>query len=100
MIDWTRIVGFDWDVGNASKSADKHGVGHTEAEQAFSNEPLLVFADARHSAGELRFHAFGRTSSGRRLQVTFTLRADGTLIRVISARDMSAKERLSYVQGA
>ena len=49
--------------------------------------------DVAHSQSERRFHALGVTASGRRLHVTFTLRAKGTLIRVISARDMHRKER-------
>jgi uncharacterized protein len=34
----------------------------------------------------------------RPLHVTFTLRGAGTRIRVISARDMSRKERARYAQ--
>ena len=98
MLDWARIVGFDWDAGNARKSFDRHGVSQAEAEQAFFNEPLLVVEDDRHSIGEIRLHALGNTTAARRLQLTFTLRRDGTLIRVISARDMSAKERAIYEQ--
>jgi len=100
MIDWARVVGFDWDVGNERKSADKHGVSQAEAEQAFFNQPLLVLSDERHSASEPRFHALGRTEAGRRLHVTFTLRRDSTLVRVISARDMSGKERVVYDKDA
>jgi uncharacterized DUF497 family protein len=93
MIDWTRVVGFDWDAGNERKSSDKHRVSQAEAEQTFFNQPLLVLEDDRHSATERRFHALGRTEAGRRLHVTFTLRREETLIRVISARDMSVRER-------
>ena len=100
MIDWARVAGFDWDAGNARKSADKHGVTQAEAEQAFFNQPLLVLSDDRHSALEQRFQAVGRTEAGRRLQITFTLRRNATLIRVVSARDMSAKERVVYDQDA
>jgi len=95
MIAWERITGFQWDAGNARKSVDKHGVSQTEAEQVFFNEPLLTVSDAAHSA-EQRFHALGHTEDGRRLHITFTLREDGTKIRVISARDMSRKERGYY----
>ncbi|NPD17756.1 BrnT family toxin [Xinfangfangia sp. D13-10-4-6] len=96
MIDWTRIRGFDWDDGNARKNADKHEVGQSEAEQVFFNEPLLVLADRKHSEGEVRYHALGHTDDGRRLHITFTLRDGETLLRVISARDMSRKERDVY----
>jgi uncharacterized DUF497 family protein len=96
MIEWTRVVGFDWDAGNARKSADKHGVTQSEAEQAFFNQPLLILDDDRHSFAEARFHALGRTDEDRRLQITFTLRRKATLIRIISARAMSARERSAY----
>jgi uncharacterized DUF497 family protein len=100
MIDWERITGFDWDAGNARKSAEKHDVGQAEAEQVFFNEPLLIVPDARHSAEEQRIHALGRTDDRRVLHVTFTLRHNETKIRVISARDMSRKERTYYEQDA
>jgi uncharacterized DUF497 family protein len=100
MIEWTRVVGFDWDAGNARKSADKHSVTQSQAEQAFFNQPLLILEDDRHSFAEARFHALGRTDDDRRLQITFTLHREATLIRVISARAMSARERLAYEKGA
>jgi len=98
MVDFARIVGFEWDEGNSRKSAEKHGVSQAEAEQAFLNHPLLVVADAKHSQAELRFHALGRADDGRRLHITFTLRRDETTIRVISARNMQRKEASRYEQ--
>ena len=98
MTDLERIAGFGWDDGNNRKSADKHDVSQAEAESVFFNDPLIVAEDARHGRGEQRFNALGKTAQGRLLHVTFTLRADGTLIRVISARDMNRKERKIYEQ--
>ena len=98
MIDWTQITGFDWDEGNARKSGEKHDVSQFEAEQMFFNQPLIVLADDKHSQAEARFHALGNTDSARLLHVTFTLRSNDTLIRVISARDMHRKERIFYEQ--
>jgi hypothetical protein len=85
-------VGFDWDEGNARKN-EKHGVSKPEVEQVFLNAPLLLADDLKHSQREPRFHALGKTDQDRWLQVTFTERASGTLIRPISARTMSRKER-------
>ena len=99
MIDFARITGFDWDPGNALKN-DKHGVTMLEAEQIFFFVPLIVTPDERHSQTEPRFRALGQTLLGRRLAIIFTLRDGGTLIRVISARDMHRKERASYEQDA
>ncbi len=98
MFDLPRIEGFDWDHGNARKSVEKHDVGQAEAEQVFFNDPLLVVEDAGHSVRELRLHALGRTDAGRRLHISFTLRGEGRLIRVISARAMSTRERVRYEQ--
>ena len=96
MIDLDQVAGFQWDRGNDRKSADKHQVSRVEAELVFTNEPLLIVEDPGHSQSEPRYHALGVSSGGRRLHVTFTLREQNTMIRVISARDMSRKERVHY----
>ena len=93
MIDLDQITGFDWDDGNSRKNADKHGVSQAEAESVFFNEPLIVAEDARHSEAERRLNALGRTAQNRLLHLTFTLRQNGTMVRVISAREMHRKER-------
>jgi hypothetical protein len=98
MIDLEQISGFYWDAGNARKSEAKHGVSMAEAEQVFFNAPLLMLQDLNHSDQELRIHALGKTDEGRVLHISFTLRKAGTLIRVISARDMHRKERAIYEQ--
>jgi uncharacterized DUF497 family protein len=90
MLDLPKITGFEWDDGNARKN-EKHGVSAAEAEQVFFNSPLLLLADAKHSQIEARHHALGLSDEGRVLHITFTLR--GPLIRVISARVASRKER-------
>jgi uncharacterized DUF497 family protein len=96
MIDLGQVVGFEWDNGNANKSRDKHSVTAAEAEQVFVDTSLVIQDDRGHSDSEPRYHALGQTFAGRRLHVTFTVRRRGTLIRVISARAMSRKERNSY----
>ena len=96
MVDLESIVGFQWDRGNERKSVDKHQVSRVEAEFVFMNEPLLIVEDPGHSESEPRYHALGVSSGGRRLHVTFTLREQDTMIRVISARDMSRRERMHY----
>ena len=97
MLDFSQL-GFDWDDGNSSKSLDKHGVSQQEAEQVFVDPRVLVLVDEKHSGEEQRFHAYGMTPLGRWLQVSFTLRQNETLIRVISSRNMSRKERARYEQ--
>ena len=98
MVGWDKLRGLTWDSGNDRKSLDEHSVSKSEAEQLFFNEPLLLVPDPKHSQEEPRFHALGKTDDGTLLHVTFTLREEGTLIRVISARPMHRKEKLIYEQ--
>ena len=98
MIDLDQIAGFDRDVGNSRKSADKHDVSQAEAESVFFNDPLVIVEDTKHSEREPRLNALGKTVQNRLLHITFTLRQNGTLLRVISARDMHRKERKAYEQ--
>jgi uncharacterized DUF497 family protein len=96
MVDFELVTGFDWDVGNERKNVEAHQVSQTEAEELFFNQPLIVSPDEGHSTKEPRWHALGVTDKGRKLHVTFTLRQNNTKIRIISARDMSRKERKIY----
>jgi hypothetical protein len=89
-------VAFEWDVGNVDKNWEKHGVRASECEEVFFNQPLLVHDDPRHSTNESRHLALGQTHAGRGLCVAFTQRGDR--IRVISARNMSRRERRSYAE--
>src|SRR5437764_372155 len=89
--DLAQCTGFQWDAGNADKNRDLHQVSQGECEQVFFNRPLLVAPDIEHSQREPRYAALGQTNAARRLAVVFTIRE--TLIRVISARDMSRRER-------
>jgi uncharacterized DUF497 family protein len=66
-----------------------------EAEEIFTQEPFLTSEDIKHSSDtEQRYHGLGQTKSGRKLQVTFTLR--GEKVRIISIRDMDRKEKKQY----
>jgi uncharacterized protein len=90
-----QCCGFDWDKGNIGKNRLGHNVGPLECEQIFFNNPLVIQDDISHSIAEKRFYALGQTDMKRFLFVVFTVRGD--LVRVISARDMSRKERRIYV---
>jgi uncharacterized protein len=90
----SQCLGFEWDKGNVDKNRIKHKVSSSECEQIFFNHPLLIQDDILHSATEKRYYALGKTDTNRFLFVVFTVRND--LIRVISARDMSRKERKVY----
>ena len=102
MYKWVNSVtsyaaaGFDWDAGNRGKCT-KHGVSLGEIEEVFAG-PMVVAPDPKHSSGEERLIAIGRTSKDRPVFVAFTIRkmADSTFIRPISARYMHKKEIVAY----
>ncbi len=80
----------------AGRGTARHGVSRAEAEEVFFNRPVLLAEDAKHSAHERRYHLLGLSNGGRQLPVIFTVRQN--LVRVISARPMSRKERSHYVK--
>ena len=91
----SHATGFDWDAGNENKNRIKHQVDKLECEQIFFNDPLLMYHDHRHSnENESRYYVLGKTDANRELFIAFTMR--DYKIRVISARDMSKKERRIY----
>lgn len=90
----SACTGFQWDEGNSEKNWARHRVTRLECEQFFFNRPLVVLDDEKHSRDEPRYYGLGQTDRGRRLFVVFTFR--GSLIRVISARDMNRAERRIY----
>jgi len=95
-MDPNTIHGFEWDENNREKNWEKHQVSTGECEEVFFNLPLLLSTDPAHSQMEPRSFILGQTDSGRLLFIAFTIRDDR--IRVISARDMSRKERAIYEQ--
>ena len=91
---YANCTGFDWNDGNSKKNWILHQVSRNESEQVFFNAPIVVGDDISHSQSEERWFLLGKTGANRLLFVVFTVREE--LIRVISSRDMSKKERRIY----
>ena len=92
----TDCEGFEWDEGNLRKNWIKNRVSRGECEQVFFNHPLILSEDEKHSRQEKQQALLAQTDAGRWLTVIFTIRV--RKIRVISARDMSRKERRFYAE--
>lgn len=78
------------------KLAKKHHVNLREARQALLNSPRIRFAEKGHIEGEDVYAAFGQIFGGRYLSVFFVYKPAENTAVIISARDMSQKERKSY----
>ncbi len=92
--DLFDCTGFEWDKNNADKIWSKHLVTPSECEQIFFNLPLIIADAEKHLKKEKRYYALGHTNSNRLLFIVFTIRKDRA--RIISARNMSRKERKVY----
>lgn len=84
----------EWDSRKAKLNEEKHGVSFIEASEVFSDRLSLSVADPDHSMTEDRFLIFGHSHTDKYLVVSYTER--GNRIRIISARQMTAKERKAY----
>ena len=78
------------------KLESKHHVSFSEARQILFSEPRIRFAEKGHTTGEDVYAAFGQTLGGRYLSVFFIYKPSLKTAVIISARDMSDKERKTY----
>ena len=86
---------FEWDE-RKNKSNQRNRVSFEEARTAFSDEHGLLIDDPDHSDDEDRFVLLGISSALRVLVVCHCYRADGDVIRIISARRADRYEQADY----
>lgn len=84
-----------WLDNFVDKIIRKHNVSPEEVEQTLSNDPYIKRLEGGHVKDEDLFIAFGRTNTGRYLSLLFVLKRDKRAL-IISARDMTKKERKKY----
>ena len=85
---------FIWDPAKSKHNEAKHGINFEEAKTAFQDDYFVAFVDPDHSIEEHRFILVGRSAEGRILVVSYTER--GRSIRIISAREATRRERITY----
>jgi uncharacterized protein len=88
------VLIFEWDTDKARENEHKHGVSFLEASQVFDDDQSSTVQDPDHSVDEARYLIFGACKQGKHLVVSYTERGDR--IRLISARQMTARERRAY----
>ncbi len=86
---------FAWDPRKAASNTRKHGVSFQEAATAFADPLSLTVPDPDHSEAEARFLLVG-LSNRRRLVVVTHVERDDDLVRLISARLATRRERRQY----
>ena len=92
-----RIDGVIWLRGVVDKLLWKHHVTTDEVETVFSGSPRYRFIEKGETQGEDLYLALGQTDAGRYLIVYFLRKMTGEAL-VVSARDMTRKERRLYAK--
>lgn len=93
------MIEFEWDERKNTANRKKHGVWFEEARSAFDDVHGRLFLDSRHSDSEDRFILIGHNSFSKLLVVVHCHRESDSVIRIISARKATRKERLFYEKG-
>jgi uncharacterized protein len=87
---------FEWDIAKAAANLRKHQVSFEEAKSVFFDDFAVQFFDDAHSEDEERFILLGLSSHTRLLVVCHCERAQGEVIRIISARKATRSEAAFY----
>ena len=87
---------FEWDPVKARTNEQKHGVTFFEACEVFDDDHSSAVGDPDQSVGENRYLLFGMSKDGKYLVVSYT--EHGDRVRLISARQMTPRERKAYEQ--
>jgi uncharacterized protein len=82
---------FEWNPKKARSNFTKHRVSFDEAATVFNDPLSRTFDDPDHSIDEQRFIIVGHSEQNRLLLVCHT--DDGEVVRIISARTLTAGER-------
>jgi uncharacterized DUF497 family protein len=88
---------FEWDKEKAASNLKKHSVSFEEAETVWQDYFYIDLFDDAHSIEENRFIIIGESNKNRFLIVSYTERENK--IRIISARELTSKERKDYEHG-
>ncbi len=89
-------IQFEWDPRKAQANLRKHKVSFEDAQSVFSDEHALLIDDPDHSKEEDRFVLLGLSQGLRLLVVVHCYRAEGRVIRIISARKADTDEQSVY----
>ncbi len=92
-----KIEGFIWYTDILEKLENKHNVNPNEVESLFDRKPITRKIEKGHFQGENLYRALGQSQNGRYLTVFFIYKATREAL-VISARDMSNRERRYYAK--
>lgn len=93
------MLEFDWGEEKNKANRKKHGIWFEEAQSVFDDVHGRLFLDFEHSDHEDRFVLIGHSSTSKLLVIVHCHRDSDSVIRIISARNATKKERVFYEKG-
>ena len=90
------MIRFEWSPAKSRANVRKHGISFEEAQSVFYDEYARQFFDDEHADDEDRFIMLGMSDRARMLVVCHCERESAEVIRIISARKATRRERKSY----
>ena len=86
---------YEWHSKKAANNLKKHSISFDEASTVFRDPLAFIFDDLEHSENGTREIIIGHSIAGRLILSVFVENESG-IIRIISARQATNKERADY----
>ena len=86
---------FEWDPSKAASNKRKHGVSFEEAAECFQDSLAMILEEPRYPDRSILIGS----SKRRRLILTVFVERDAAVIRIVSARRATVRERRKYEEG-
>ena len=86
---------FEWDSDKAAANFDRHGVSFEEAAECFQDPLALILEEPRYPDRSILIGS----SLRHRLILTVFVERDAAVIRIVSARRATVRERRKYEDG-
>jgi uncharacterized DUF497 family protein len=94
-VQYTYQVLFEWDPFKAALNKRKHRVSFEEAAECFQDPLALLLEDPRYPDRSILIGSSPR----QRLILTVFVERDAAVIRIVSARRATVRERRKYEEG-
>ena len=92
-------ITFVWDNNKNEMNKRKHKLSFEEAKEVFEDNDAILFDDPDHSVEEDRFLIIGSIRSSKICIVSHCYKDSDSVIRIISAREATKKEKNIYREG-
>jgi uncharacterized DUF497 family protein len=92
-------VTFEWDESKNRSNFRKHGIWFEEAQTVWSDVHATEFHDPEPGTADERFLRIGYSTRDRILLIVFCEKGGGNVVRIISARKATSKEKKAHEEG-